>query len=169
MATFEEFFRENYAPLVALGAWMTGDRSSGEDLAQEAMRATADRWTDVGCYEAPLAFTRRVLVNLASNERRRRRREWRALHRLTLERQAETQIGTTDNTLWMEVTRLPRRQRAAIGLRYVVDLSASGIAEVLGCSEATVRVHLHRAHRRLAERMGEVGGVSETAALEAPT
>jgi DNA-directed RNA polymerase specialized sigma24 family protein len=39
---------------------------------------------------------------------------------------------------------------------------------LVGCSEAAVRVHLHRAHRRLAERMGEVSGVAEAAALEAP-
>jgi DNA-directed RNA polymerase specialized sigma24 family protein len=37
-----------------------------------------------------------------------------------------------------------------------------------GCSEAAVRVHLQRAHRRLVERMGEASGDAEAAALEAP-
>jgi DNA-directed RNA polymerase specialized sigma24 family protein len=27
------------------------------------------------------------------------------------------------------------------------------VAEILGCSEATVRVHLHRAKKRLAQRL----------------
>ena len=41
--------------------------------------------------------------------------------------------------------------RAAIVLRYYGDLSVLDIAEVMGCAEATVRVHLHRARARLAE------------------
>ena len=51
------------------------------------------------------------------------------------------------------VRRLPRNQRVAITLRYVEDLSIPDVAAAMGCAEATVRVHLHRARRRLAELM----------------
>lgn len=60
----------------------------------------------------------------------------------------------TPGPVWAEVAALPLQQRAAVGLRYLDDLTTAAIAEALGCSEATVRVHLHRAHRRLAERLG---------------
>jgi RNA polymerase sigma-70 factor, ECF subfamily len=47
--------------------------------------------------------------------------------------------------LWMAVERLSPQQRAAILLHVQEELPASQIAAVLGCTEATVRVHLHRA------------------------
>jgi RNA polymerase sigma-70 factor, ECF subfamily len=46
-------------------------------------------------------------------------------------------------------------QRAAVVLFYFEDLPLSEIASILRCSEATVRVHLHRARKRLAELLGE--------------
>lgn len=46
------------------------------------------------------------------------------------------------------------QQRAAIALRYLEDRTTAEIAHALECAEATVRVHLHRAHVRLAERLG---------------
>jgi RNA polymerase sigma factor (sigma-70 family) len=47
--------------------------------------------------------------------------------------------------LWEAVDRLSPQQRAAILLHVQEELPTSQIAMVLGCSEATVRVHLHRA------------------------
>ena len=43
------------------------------------------------------------------------------------------------------VDRLAPRQRAAVLLRVQEDMATYDIARVLKCSEATVRVHLHRA------------------------
>ncbi|HUF91182.1 MAG TPA: sigma-70 family RNA polymerase sigma factor [Candidatus Limnocylindria bacterium] len=51
--------------------------------------------------------------------------------------------------LWTEVDRLAPRQRAALLLHVQEELPAADIASVLGCSEATVRVHLHRAVQAL--------------------
>ena len=47
--------------------------------------------------------------------------------------------------LWTAVERLSPQQRATILLHVQEELPASQIAVVLGCTEATVRVHLHRA------------------------
>jgi RNA polymerase sigma factor (sigma-70 family) len=48
------------------------------------------------------------------------------------------------------VLRLPPSQRAVIVLHYYEDRPVGEIASTLGCREATVRVHLHRARKRLA-------------------
>jgi RNA polymerase sigma factor (sigma-70 family) len=45
---------------------------------------------------------------------------------------------------WQALARLSPQQRAALVLQVEEDLSAKEIAGVLDCSEATVRVHLHR-------------------------
>ena len=154
--SFEQFFRAEYRSLVALGAWLTGDRATGEDLAQDALRTAHGRWGAVSGYERPGTFVRRVVINLASNERRRRGRERAAVGRLTVaaESSAPGPAMAEPDPLWAEVAALPMQQRAAIGLRYLEDRTTAEIAEALECSEATVRVHLHRAHRRLAERLG---------------
>ena len=57
--------------------------------------------------------------------------------------------------LWAAVDQLSPQQRAAILLHVQEELPTSQIASVLGCSEATVRVHLHRALQALRRRMGK--------------
>jgi RNA polymerase sigma-70 factor (ECF subfamily) len=53
------------------------------------------------------------------------------------------------------VLELPIRQRAVVVLHYLDDLPVSEVAAVLGCSEGTVKTHLHRARRSLATTLGE--------------
>lgn len=156
--SFEQFFRHEYAGLVALGAWLTGDWSGGEDLAQEALSTAHRRWSTVGAYDQPGRFVRRVMVNLASNERRRRGRERRAVLRVRPDPVPGPEIDDgswdRDDLLWRELDSLSTQQRTALALRYVDELPTSVIAETMECSEATVRVHLHRARQHLAERLG---------------
>ena len=45
--------------------------------------------------------------------------------------------------------RLPPRQRAAVVLRYLGDLTVADIAEVMACAEGTVKATLHQALRNL--------------------
>ena len=51
---------------------------------------------------------------------------------------------------------LPLDLRVAVTLRDVEGLDYQEIADVLGISESTGFVHLHRARRTLATRLGEV-------------
>jgi RNA polymerase sigma factor (sigma-70 family) len=55
--------------------------------------------------------------------------------------------------LWAAVDRLSPQQRAAVVLHVQEEMSTSQIAVVLNCSEATVRVHLHRAVGALRKTM----------------
>lgn len=63
--------------------------------------------------------------------------------------------GPVDVDVMRAVRQLPGMQRAAVVLCYFEDLPLSEIANILRCSDATVRVHLHRARKRLAELLGE--------------
>ena len=47
------------------------------------------------------------------------------------------------------VDQLPNRQRAVFTLCHIADQTTSEVSEALGLSEATVRVHLFRAVRKL--------------------
>ena len=53
------------------------------------------------------------------------------------------------------LARLPKRQAEVFVLSRMERLKAEQIAELLGCSQETVRVHLHRAMKRLARELGD--------------
>ena len=52
---------------------------------------------------------------------------------------------TEREALLAELSKLPRRQRAVLVLRYYEDRGDTEIAELLGCSPGTVRSHASRA------------------------
>jgi RNA polymerase sigma factor (sigma-70 family) len=47
--------------------------------------------------------------------------------------------------IWSWLSRLPRRQRATLVLRYYEDLPDAEIADILGCAVGTVRSSISRA------------------------
>ena len=53
--------------------------------------------------------------------------------------------------IWRDVARLPDKQRQAVGLRFIADLSHREIAIVMGTSEAAARRNVFEAVRRLRE------------------
>jgi RNA polymerase sigma-70 factor (ECF subfamily) len=61
----------------------------------------------------------------------------------------------TDGRLWAAVLALPGKQRAVVALYYLEDRPTAEVAELVGCSEATVRSHLRAARRRLADLLDE--------------
>jgi RNA polymerase sigma factor (sigma-70 family) len=56
-----------------------------------------------------------------------------------------------DHELWEAVRALPPKQRAAVTLRFVGDLSHAEIGSVLECSEAAARRSLHEGLNKLRE------------------
>jgi RNA polymerase sigma-70 factor, ECF subfamily len=56
------------------------------------------------------------------------------------------------------VRALPSRQAQAVALYYLEDRSIQQTAAVLGCAEGTVKAHLAKARRALAQRLGVDGG-----------
>jgi DNA-directed RNA polymerase specialized sigma24 family protein len=63
-------------------------------------------------------------------------------------------LPVDDADFWRTVRSLPRRQAQVLALRYLEDRSDAEIAHILGCSEATVRAHLHNGRTELAVRLG---------------
>jgi RNA polymerase sigma-70 factor (ECF subfamily) len=150
---FESFYRSEMPRLTALARALCG-QNVAEDIAQEAMLAALRRWAEVSSLDRPEAWVRRVCVNLANSSLRRRGVEARVLLRLTNLVATQAPLTPVHEAFWAEVRRLPRRQAQAAALRYVYDLSVADIASTLGCSQGSVKVHLTRARRALAERMG---------------
>jgi RNA polymerase sigma factor (sigma-70 family) len=58
-----------------------------------------------------------------------------------------------DDGIWRLVRSLPIKQRTAVGLRYLADLSHREIAEVMATSEDAARRNVFEGLRRLREQM----------------
>ena len=72
-----------------------------------------------------------------------------------------------DHELWQAARKLPKKQAQAIVLRYVDDLEANQIAEIMECQPSTVPVHLTRARAALATTLG--GSSEEATAVDGST
>jgi RNA polymerase sigma-70 factor (ECF subfamily) len=151
---FETFYAQEIRGLVALAAGLCG-RAWAEDVAPEAMLVTCRRWREVGRRDHPEAFARRVCSNLAVSAFRRRLVEMRAVMRLTDRSWSRVEtVPGADDEFWAAVAGLPRRQAQATALRYLYGLDVAEIAETLGISVGTAKVHLYRGRQALAGRLG---------------
>ena len=152
--SFDAFYRSEFSRMVTIAFALSGSRLAAEDLAQDAMIAAHRQWDRVGALDRPGAWTRRVVINNAASLYQRRLAELRAVVRVGPVRGSLPQpLDAESEHLWREVRRLPRRQAQAVALFYVDDMAVATIAEVMECTESTVKVHLHKARRTLASRL----------------
>ena len=121
------------------------DRAEAEDVTVEAFARALARWRKIGRLDWREAWITRVAVNLAID---RRRRNPPPMSKSSVGRDPTDAVADHE-VLVAAMSRLSRRQRAVIGLRYLVGLSIAEIAERMGLAEGTVRVHLSRGLRRL--------------------
>jgi RNA polymerase sigma-70 factor (ECF subfamily) len=150
---FKAVYEAERRSLLRLAFALTGELGVAEDLTQEAFLRLHQRWDRVNRYDRPGAWVRRVLVNLVTSRGRRLAVEARALTRLGRERSPVVRLDGEDTEFWGAVRNLPRRQAQAIALYYLDDRTTADIAAILGCAEATVRIHLHRGREALRERL----------------
>ncbi len=151
---FDVFYRREYAACVQLAYVLSGSHLGAEDLAQDAFVEAHRRWKDIGSYENPGAWVRRVIANRAVSSYRRRMAETRALTKMVVGwRSSVPELAADSDEIWRVVRRLPRRQAQVVALTYLEELSHQEIAVVLGISVPTVGTHLQRARRSLAKTL----------------
>jgi RNA polymerase sigma-70 factor (sigma-E family) len=155
---FERFVAEATDDLLRTAYLVLWDLASAEDLVQECLFRVARRWLRVRSMEHPTAYARRIVVNLALDGAKRRRRHNAELDGPDLGRSDERHdeaaaraFGKLDATseLLEVLGTLAPLQRAVLALRYFDDLSEAQVAEILGCSVGTVKSTASRALERL--------------------
>lgn len=155
--TFDDFVVGAATRLLRAAVFLVGDRHLAEDLVQIAFERTARHWRRVVRSGNPEAYARRVLVNLAIDDTRRRRRKPALpgggageLDRLAGAvpdgRIADLELR---DLVERSLAALPAQQRAVLVLRYWCDLTEREIAADLGVSTGTVKSHAARALARL--------------------
>ncbi len=145
---FDTRFRELYPRSVALGVRMLGNRSAAEDIASEAMARALLRWDKLD-HDRVAGWVLKVTANLAIDLMRRKGRTLEP-GVIDLEDSTTLRLALAD-----ALQRLPRRQREAIALRYLSDLSEADTAAALGIGPGSVKTHVHRGLGRLRELLGD--------------
>jgi DNA-directed RNA polymerase specialized sigma24 family protein len=72
---FEDFAADAMDTLFRTGCLLTGDAGDAEDLVQETFLRVARRWNRVESMNHPVAYARRILVNLVLDGAERRTRQ----------------------------------------------------------------------------------------------
>jgi DNA-directed RNA polymerase specialized sigma24 family protein len=148
---YTAFFRHEFAGVLRTIELMLRDHGRAEEITQDAFVQLYLNWPKVSRYDRPEAWVRRVAIRLVMRSLRRERL-WR-LVRGQLMPSVPTPPSRHD--LAGAMRQLAAGQRAAIVLYYYEDRPVAEVAAILGCSESTARVQLHRGRKRLAQLLGE--------------
>jgi RNA polymerase sigma-70 factor (ECF subfamily) len=121
------------------------DRAAAEDIVADSLLAALDHGRSLRADDALRPWLLRIATNKAL---RYRQRATRVVELEVVEGTvAEPRGPTADDSLalWQAVRDLPPRMRAAIGLRYYLDLPVETVAEVLDVSPNTIKTQLKSA------------------------
>ena len=123
---------------------------AAEDCFQETFLAALRAYPRLRADSSPRAWLLTIAHNKAIDHLRAGRRMV-----AVAEIEAADERGQTapDRAVWSAVAALPPRQRAAVTLRYVGDLSHREIAAAIGCSEEASRRSLHEGLETLRSRL----------------
>ena len=161
--TFENLVQEHGPQVLRTALRVLHDASLAHDVHQEVFLAVWRRWHRYNGDVNWPAYLYRATVRKALEVAQQQ-----SVRAVPVGAARETPYDVTtdgpDGTLRAQelqrklaatLARLPRRQADAFILSRLEGLEAAEIGEIMGCSEPTVRVHLHRAMLRLAGELQE--------------
>ena len=138
---FELWYRREYPGVLGSLLLAIGSRDIAEDAAAEAFTRAYESWSRVQAMDRPRAWVYIVALNVA-RRRLRRRMERVLLSRFRPPSEAPPETGFET---WDLVRALPERERLAIVLRYVGDLTESEVARAMGITAGGAAKTLHTA------------------------
>ncbi|MET7860443.1 SigE family RNA polymerase sigma factor [Streptomyces sp. NPDC005318] len=150
---FEEFARANQRRLYRTAYLLCGEAESARDLTQTTLAKLFQHWHRASAADHPAAYARTVLTRTYLAERRRRLRDFLAHSHVD---SPSSVVGPELTvTLLATLAELPPRARAMVVLRYWEDLDVRTVAELLRCSESTVKSQCSRSLAALRTRLGD--------------
>ncbi len=151
---------------------LVNDYDDANDIAQMAFIRAFEK---IHQFEERAQFSTwlyRITVNLAMDQHRRRKRRPHEslesnIHEVERQKKDEQfeagqkserdlQTGAQREHIEAALSKLSENQRTATVLKYFHQKSSKEIAEILGCSESTARIHLFRALRNLKKYLQDV-------------
>ena len=151
-------YEEHALALLKLAVLMTGDQPAAEDIVQDAFLALYRRWPSLRDTGSAVGYLRATVLNgCRMIHRVRRRRQAVVLDPPAPADSAEAEalIGEAHREVLAALRGLPPRQRAAVVLRYHLDMTEQQAAEAMGVSRGTVKSATSRGIAALARLLRE--------------
>jgi RNA polymerase sigma-70 factor (sigma-E family) len=143
-----ELYEAHALGLIRLAHIMLGDRSSAEDVVQEAFCGLYRRWPHLADPASAVPYVRSSVLNGCRSVLRRHRshRSLAPAGYQPPESSAESMALTAEERreVMRALRQLPQRQREALVLRFYLDLSADQAAAAMGISPGSVRSAITR-------------------------
>jgi RNA polymerase sigma-70 factor (ECF subfamily) len=147
---FDAWYRREHPRVLGALTVVAGSPDVAADATAEAFVRAYERWDRVRLMASPGGWLYRVALNVVRRRARRLKLERELLRR---GRSLDAAPVALDPDLWAAVRALPRRQRTAVALRYVLDLPEAEIAALMGVTRGAVSATLTTARRTLADRL----------------
>ena len=131
--------------MLAVAYLIVRDRSVAEDVVADSLLAALDHGRSLRDEAALRPWLLRIATNRALRHRQRAARivEIDVVAEVAADRRGPS--ADESMALWQAVENLPPRMRAAVGLRYYLDLPVETVAEILDVSPNTIKTQLKSA------------------------
>jgi RNA polymerase sigma-70 factor (sigma-E family) len=146
----DQLYAAHWRGLVRLAVLLLRDQGAAEEVVQDAFVAMHGRWRSLRDPDKALAYLRQAVVNRSRSALRHRGVVERYVAKqgpvLSLAEPADTPalVHERRNAVLDALRALPTRQREVLVLRHYLELSEEEIAETLGISRGSVKVHASR-------------------------
>lgn len=161
----QDLYSAHALTLIRLANLLVRDRADAEDVVQDAFTALYRALPRLRDHDQLLPYLRAAVINGCRSSLRGRRR---AAQLAARERPAEVSAASAEASVLLSeerravfaaMSRLPRRSREVLVLRYYLDLADREIAETLGVSRGTVSSTASRAVAALTREFRSVDDV----------
>lgn len=144
---FDTYYAASYDRVRRAMTLTFHDHELAEEITQEAFFQTLRKWKKVSLLAHPEGWTMVVALNKGRDLHRRRTRQEAKQSLLVLPSSNPSGEARVDARLRVAelLECLSDRQREALLLRYVTQLTISEIAKAMGCAEGTGKATLHAA------------------------
>ena len=140
MQNYEDNFGDLYRVAFRVAFRILGSQAEAEDVAQETMAKAYTRWRRIRPEAA--RWVSRVSANNAIDVWRKRSRQDLTSEEIVRSHDGEPIVERL--ALVDALSRLSRRQREVVVLRYLAGYPEADVAEILECSVGSVKTHASR-------------------------
>jgi RNA polymerase sigma-70 factor (sigma-E family) len=152
---FETFCMAQNTALLRMLTLYCGDREVARDLTQETLARAWVHWRRLRGMDRGDLWLRRVALNLAKSHFRHTKVERMAMTRMPWPEERTDDPDTAKSLAVREaLAHLTHRQREAVVLRFMDDLSVEQTAAVMGCGVGTIKKLTARGLVSLREQLG---------------
>jgi RNA polymerase sigma factor (sigma-70 family) len=163
---FEAWYERQHPFVLSSLAVIAGSVDLAREAADEAFARAYERWERVAEMESSGGWVYQTALNVLRRRLRRSRKEFELLGGVA---GGEAQVPDGWSVEVLDAVRgLPSRERTAVALRYVADLSTAEIAQAMGIASGTVGSTLYAARRRLAIALGDPDAIAVVELQEEP-